>query len=276
MKKLIASLTILATGAALASSVSSSTTFGVLKITSSAKETAISVPWVSAGSSGLETIKVKDFVKTSNLTGVAEDAQCANADILLVYVPGPNGGSYKGWYLNSSTGWKGLNISYNGINTAAGDKEGEGENEDTLLQRGQALILIRYGTEEQIAARTDPNIYLYGQYKDPSGVSYTITRAEGRTTLFAPINTSSTPVNFNTGIEWTNATTGDQIRMQGADGKLRVFTFDSTKNEGSQWGRKGVETAWVTTGTVIQPGQGAWYVTTSGEGGDVTATLKQQ
>lgn len=241
MKKLIASLTILATGAALASSVSSTATFGVLKITSSATETIISVPWVDAGSgSDVETVTVKDFVKTSNLTG---NDNIVNADKLLVY--DPENGAYTGWYLNGSKVWTGYAVSYNNFTAEAGS-------DTDKLKRGDALILIRQST-------TDPNIYLYGQYNSNS-VSYTITRAAGRTTLFAPVNTTSTGVSINS-LTWNNAQTGDTIKLQGAI--PLVFSYDADKTAGSQWGIQFGEN-WITDGAVIRPGEGVWYTTVSG------------
>lgn len=266
MKKLIASLTILTTGVALASSVSSASTFGVLKVASTAAETIISVPWVEAGSLESATeanvgIMVKDLVKTSNLTG---SDTVANADQLLVYDPTANGGAgaYYGWYLNSSRVWKGCNVPKND-----GTEDVYAPDEDHVLKRGESLVLIRYGTEEQIAARNDPNIYLYGQYKDPSGVSYTITRADGRTTLFAPVNTTSTGVSINSlTLTWNNAQTGDTIKLQGAI--PLVFSYDDDKTAGSKWGIQFGE-EWITDGAVIRPGEGAWYTTVAGDN-DVT------
>lgn len=246
MKKLIASLTILATGAALASSVSSTATFGVLKITSTATQTIISVPWVDAGSSDVETITVKDFVKTSNLTG---SDTVANADKLLVYNPTSGSGAYTGWYLNSSKVWTGYAVAYNTFTATAG--------QDTdKLTRGSALILIRNST-------TDPDIYLYGQYRDPSRVSYTITRAADRTTLFAPVNTTSTVINLND-LTWTNAQAGDKIKLQGTI--PLVFTYN-----GTNWGRT-ISTGRTTDGASIRPGEGVWYTTVSATGGDVTVS----
>ena len=236
MKKLIASLTILATGAVLASSVSSSTTFGVLKITSDKAQTIISVPWVDAGSSGSETVTVKDFVKTSNLTG---SDTVADADKLLVYDSGT--GAYTGWYLNSSKVWTGYGVSYNGFTAAAGS-------DTDKLTRGKALILMRQST-------TDPNIYLYGQYKDPSDVSYTIPRAKDTVTLFAPVNTSGTAINLNN-LTWTNAQAGDKIKLQGAI--PLVFTYN-----GTNWGRT-ISTGRTTEGASIRPGEGVWYTTIFG------------
>ena len=239
MKKLIASLTILATGAALASSVNSEQTFGVLKITSSAKETAISVPWISAGTSG-ETIKVKDFVKTSNLS---------KDDLLMVY--DPSSSSFKCWVLSAKGGtWEATGTSYNGVNIPAGSAG------DTL-QRGQALILVRNDT-------SDSNIYLYGQYRDKSDVSYVIPRVAGQTTLFAPINVSGSNLNLNS-LTWDGVQPKDRIRLQRSDDTVVTLTY---KDSTDKWGYQS-KSGWYTGDSVLKAGQGAWYTTVSGEGTDV-------
>ena len=251
MKKLIASLTVLAAGAALASSVSSATTFGVLKITSDAPETAISVPWVSAGSDGTtETILVKDFVKTSNLT---PDDELWLYDPTLTNKLGVVLGGFRGWRLTAGE-WVPQNAT---IGTGA-DSVTYAADDNLTLNRGQALILIRQSV-------SDPAIYLYGQYKDLIGVSCTITRAaeEERTTLFAPVNTSTTGTNLND-LYWDGAVTGDKIKLQGAIPITFVY-------ENGQWGRYNSNAEWITTGATILPGQGAWYTTVAGSD-DVTVS----
>ena len=257
MKKIIASITMLAAGAALASTVSSDQTFGVLKITSDTAETAISVPWVAAGSgSSAETIKVVDFVKTSNLhTG----------DRLLKYdaeLDEGNGGFYC-WALTADAGsWQASNTAYHEVFISSGSLT-------ETLTRGDAIILVR---GQDSLDETDHAIYLYGQYK-AAPASYLIPRSAGRKTLFAPINVSGGTLDLNSDITWTNAEDGDMIQLQSVtDGKIRTFTYDSSQ-KGSEWGRQGIS-GWVTASTEIKAGQGAWYITTSGSGGNVTATLK--
>ncbi len=264
MKKLIASLTILATGAALASSVSSSATFGVLKITSTAKETAISVPWISAGTSG-ETILVKDFVKTSNLTGydVATADDLEKADRLLVY--NNESGAYKCWYLNNSKVWTGTGSSYNGLSVGAGSDE------DTL-KRGDALILIRTSTS---LSASDHAIYLYGQYNSATP-TYSLARDEEKVkcSLFAPVNSSGNVIYLNLQdavdslsesaagskalyLEWTNPQNGDFIKLQRASGATPTFIYDSTQTD-YEWGVK-ENGVWIHAPAQMGPGMGAWY-----------------
>lgn len=255
MKKTILSITMLVAGAALASTVSSDQTFGVLKVTSSAYETAISVPWVAAGTGG--NVKVKDLVKTSNLTAGTNEGgvEKADGDLLLLYSPTLNegAGGYKGWYLNSNSVWTGLAISYNNVSTDAGDS-----GEDDTLSRGDALILIRKSV-------SDTSIYLYGQY-ETAPTEYLITRAAGRKTLFAPVNTSAAGIDLNDRT-WENAQDGDTIKLQGAI----PLTFTYKSSETKKWGIK-FGGQWITDGAVIRPGEGVWYTTTSASGGNVTVT----
>lgn len=247
MKKLIASLTILATGAALASSVSSTATFGVLKITSDTEQTVISVPWVAAGSSDVETIKVKDFVKTSNLTkGTQDDGgnEKGDGDKLLVYVPSTK--AYKGWYLASTGVWVGYPVSVGGNNYPADD--------DAALTRGSALILTRTGNIAQ-----DNAIYLYGQYKASSSLEYTINREDGAA-LVSPVNTTGSTINLNSGVTWDETDCpkqGDLIKLHTAGGSAPTYRYDRTRTEDTKyWGRK-VNGEWEEA--VVQPGMGFWY-----------------
>lgn len=245
MKKTIALLTMVATGVALAGAVESTDTFGVLKVTSPNYETILSVPWVEAGSSGSELISVTNFVKTANLTV---------GDALLLY--NPNTGAYQAWALASAASgkyWNAVNVSYNGANRPAGSF-------GATLTRGQALILVR-------SSVADEDIYLYGQYKAPDSLS--ITKVAGKTTLFAPINTSATGFDLN-GYTWTGAAVGDQIKLQGAIPLVFTYYYDES-NSSYKWGRK-ISTGWTTSGATIRAGEGAWYIPVAS--GTVTVTAK--
>lgn len=231
MKKTIALLTMVAAGVALAGAVESTDTFGVLKVTSPNYETILSVPWVEAGSSGSELISVTNFVKTANLTV---------GDALLLY--DPNSGAYQGWALASAASgkyWNAVNVSYNGANRPAGSF-------GATLTRGQALILVRKSVEDQ-------DIYLYGQYKNPSDVSHSIVCVAGKTTLFAPVNTSSSGLDLNK-LTFTGAETGDKIRLQGKGTVPVTFSYN-----GSKWGRT-KSTGWTDADIEISAGEGVWYI----------------
>lgn len=237
MKKIIASITMLAAGAALASTVTSAQTFGVLKVTSTTAETAICVPWVAAGTGG--AIKVKDFVKT---TGLKE------GDVLLKY--DNSTGTYYGWQLDADDGsWVGAAVVIrNGESSSVSDNE--------TLARGDALIIRR-------SAPTNPGeIYLYGQYTETEFTSVTMaaSTSEEKVTLFALPNTTGTAIDLNrSGWTWSNVvrstaiTTGDTIRLQKANGTAIYLAYN-----GDNW--VSVSDLTTTTNAVIQPGMGAWYI----------------
>ena len=245
MKKIIASITMLAAGAALASTVTSAQTFGVLKVTSSKAETVICVPWVAAGTGG--DIKVKDVVKTSGLTK-GSDEYGTNGDVLLKY----DGSTYYGWALNNDGEWVGLAVVVRTGETAtAGD--------DETLARGDALIIRR-------SAPANPGeIYLYGQYEsDPVG---TKTLTLNAWNLIAPPDTTGNTISLNS-LTWGNVGANDVIYVQAANGNR----IELTRNSGNtQWVYKALtEDA---SKAVIQPGQGAWYVSKETTGDAPTVTF---
>ena len=244
MKKIIASITMLAAGAALASTVSSDQTFGVLKVTSSNKDTVVSVPWVAAGSGG--DVQVKDFVKT---TGLKE------GDVLLKY--DNSTGTYYGWQLDADNG------SWVGAAVVIENGPAVTEDDDATLARGDALIIRRNGTP------LSDGIYLYGQYNSTAVANYQMTydsvNYTSKTTLFAPVNTDGDEIYLNGDTEggwtsgskylkWTNIKVGDRIEVQSASGYRVPFVYN-----GRYWTADGTK-----AGT-LKAGQGAWFVGAAGE-----------
>lgn len=142
MKKLLTIAAIAAATTALA--VESSNTFGILKVTIPAgqQNTVIAAPWCDAGATGdaEKSIKVKDIVKTANLT---------NGDKIYVF----NGNEYSACFALNNGAWEGAQIVREGKDTI------EAPDANLAIQRGQAIALCL------AAAPTDPkDIYLYGQY----------------------------------------------------------------------------------------------------------------
>ncbi len=244
MKKILFSAAaVCAAGLAMATSVESPNTFGVLKIDSANAETVVSVPWEAVGSGN---VKVKDFVMTSNMTA---------GDILYLYDSEKE--TYKGWMLqvqDSEKSWVGLTPV-----TSIGGKTVQTGSDDDTLARGQALIICR--------SNTSAPIYLYGQYTT-TGVSYSM--AAGKATLFAPVNTTSSAFYLNNDTsdipngtmvpcvtEWTNVNADDMIRLQTANGNAIMLNWNSTANK---WGREKGDGSFVYTRAVLQPGMGAWYI----------------
>lgn len=269
MKNLIAAISIMATGAALASAVTSDTTFGVLKVTSTNLQTVISVPWEAVGTSG-NPVKVKDFVKTSNLmpSGKRDDVELQNGDKLYKY---DNSTSYySGWFLNSTNVWEGYAIAADEITSSSYAKADE-----ATLARGDALILVRVPTNTtsgvaRSLAGSAGDIYLYGQYNETPVTTHTMAYAtdESKATLFAPWNTTNEGVfvnadNATTGeiyLSWENVDASDTLALQDDNGNVVILTRHDNK-----WGvynpfseEEDEENKWYYN-FKIKPGMGAWY-----------------
>lgn len=231
MKKLMLLTSTLVAGVAFASSVSSTQTFGVLKVASDLEQTVISVPWVAAGTG--DPIMVKDFVKTNGLN---------KGTMLYKY----ESDEYKAWILTDD-GWTGIpSVS------SFGGKTARPGSTDTLSQQ-DAIIIVRQ------ANNTSGDIYLYGQYKDASDLTYTIDRSK-RAALVSPVNTSGAEINLNSGVTWDSENPpkqGDLIKLHTAGGTAPTYRYDPTRTQDDNyWGRK-VNGEWEQA--VVQPGMGFWY-----------------
>lgn len=248
MKKLLSTLAIAAASTALA--VESSNTFGILRVDSSAAQTIVSVPWEGAGATGetANKIKVKDVVKTANLTPASGEYI---GDQLYYY----NGSSYKMWRL-TSTGWEGATTVANGITPTEGTDEDE-------LTRGGAIILVRKNPTTGNPAVANP-FYLYGQYTNAASST---TCVAGGYTLLAPPSTDETDLNTKT---WSNVNVNDNIVL--ANGTLLHY-------RNSQWGKlsktlnesTGVISESLNTGVAkIAAGEGAWYISKGSTAPSVT------
>lgn len=248
MKKLVVFASALVAGMVMASSVSSTQTFGVLKITSNLQQTVISVPWVAAGTGS--AVKVKDFVKTTGLN---------DGTLLYKY----DDGTFKAWILNNGA-WEGLTVVTDENDEFGGKKVSKG-GDDTLSQQ-DAIIIVRQ------AGNTSGDIYLYGQYSDASDLTYTIDRSKGAA-LVSPVNTSGAAINLNSGVTWDSKNPpkqGDLIKLHTTGGSAPTYRYDGTRTKDTKyWGRK-VNGEWEEA--VVQPGMGFWY-TPVDDSGTTTFTL---
>ena len=258
MKKILFSAAaVCAAGLAMATSVESPNTFGVLKVSSTNAETVVSVPWEAVGSGN---VKVKDFVMTSNMTA---------GDTLYLY--NSTNKTYKGWVLSDGNSWTGLTA----VATMGGKSVSAGA--DDTLDRGQALIISR-GNYDSGSTPAD-SIYLYGQYTSTGVGTYTLTA--GKATLFAPVNTTSSAFYLNrpeaseipsgTTVAcvdtWTNVNNGDTIRLQDKRGNSYVVTYNDTN-----WVLMLPGGNTTTAAAIIQPGMGAWYISTGNSNVSFTTT----
>lgn len=237
MKKLVVFASALAAGMVMASSVSSTQTFGVLKITSNLQQTVISVPWVAAGTGS--AVKVKDFVKTTGLN---------DGTLLYKY----DDGTFKAWILNNGA-WEGLTVVTDENDEFGGKKVSKG-GDDTLSQQ-DAIIIVRQ------AGNTSGDIYLYGQYSDASDLTYTIDRSAGAT-LVSPVNTTGSTISLNS-LNWTAApTNGDMIKLHDSAGYAATFVYDGSQSAGQRWGVM-EDGEWNYGAAVVRAGMGFWYTPVS-------------
>lgn len=250
MKKLFTIAAIAAASTALA--VESSNTFGILRVDSSAAQTIVSVPWEGAGASGesANKIKVKDVVKTANLT---------EGDQLYYYDTTSETPSYKLWVLQANGTWAGATS----VKGEGGATVTASAGSDDLITRGGAIILVRPTNHTQ-------SFYLYGQYTNAASST---TCVAGGYTLLAPPSTEDTDLNTKT---WSNVGASDYIIL--GNGKMLTY-----KN--STWGydtrtrdpitHQILETH-DTDSAVIPAGEGAWYKSNSSQVASVVWVAVQQ
>lgn len=233
MKTILSALTIAAASTALA--VESSNTFGILRVDSTAAQTIVSVPWENAGGGA---IKVKDVVKTANLTV---------GDKLYYYA----NGSYKMWLLRDG-GWEGAQVQK--IESDGSTVTAEAGADSDVLVRGGALIL-----ERQDPAKP---FYLYGQYQS-SSVS-TECEAGGLTLLASPL-TAATDLNA---CEWTDVGDDDCIYVPTALMTLQLNRWPvdnktdlnySAESSTKVWGVKKSTGKISVKNATVPAGQGVWY-----------------
>lgn len=241
MKKLL-TIAMMA-GAMSAMAVESSNTFGILRVDSSAAQTIVSVPWEGAGGGA---IKVKDVVKTANLT---------IGDKLYYYDTTEQTPSYKMWALTEN-GWEGATTVANGITPTKGT-------EDDTLARGGAIILVRQNPTKVVDGETVANpFYLYGQYNSTQPTISVSRNASNVTyTLIAPPSANSVALNSGT---WTNATTGDQIILPSGQPLYWKDTTDKwcTLTTNLETG----DETYTSYATPIPAGEGVWMRVKPGSG----------
>lgn len=154
MKKELLIASLFACGAAVAGEFTSKTT-GILKCTSSTKETIVSIPWVGYGEAA--DIKVNEIVRTTGLE---------NGDKLLA----PDGaGGYDSWTLSGGA-WVADNKTT--IDPGGSDTR-PGADASKTLDRGDGFWLVKNDSYE---AGTEFNYYLLGQKPESASVSKELTK----------------------------------------------------------------------------------------------------
>ena len=247
MKKMVSILSIFATTVAIASSVQSDNTFGVLKldIGTAAGQTIISVPWENVGGGDIEVDKI---MLTNNLA----------VNDQLWYFNQVNK-KYQVWKL-TATGWAAQDVV---------SESKEAALDGTTVPRGSALII------ERNSEGSDGNIYLYGQYTETTATNTIATSSSAAVySLIAPTATTGSTVDLNSRLELEYDGTplaGDKI-IKGA-GTDNIYTYRvPTGGDSSAW----CKTSWVEQGgakvqqfvaadVTLPVGKGAWYLRQASE-----------
>ena len=221
--------------------VTSTNTFGVLKVTCSAQKVIIATPWVECLTA--DNVKVTDLVMTSGL---------ADGDAILVY----QGGEFKSWVISGGA-WVAQIVSQAGATVSSGDAA------SAAIARGQAFWFVK-------ASYSEPyDLYLYGQ-DTTAGATSTIAQGSSGTpaySLLASPNTVAADLNAKNFDGTPNA--ADEIRVPRHNLPDLIYTYQDGK-----WGTF-VSVKIGTTnryrkdwqaGCTIPAGTGFWYVSKGGSG----------
>ena len=211
-------------------SVESSNTFGVMKVSCSAQKVIVCTPWVKALTA--DAIQLKDLVMTAGL----EDG-----DAIILY----KDGEFKGWSLNGDA-WVGTPVSDVGGTVVTGVEE--------AITRGAGFWFVK----KNFSADAPYDLYLYGQDTSAPAESTVVANAYN---LVANPTTASVNVVGKIAL----AANGDSIQIPGGI----LYTYNGTnwtylKKELVN-GRNKV-TAATASEINIPAGQGFWYVSKGGAG----------
>ena len=194
---------------------------GVTAITTTNKNTIVSVPFTALG--GGATITAKELVKTQGLTA---------GTALYIF----SGGTYTAWVLSSGNEWVATSTTY--LNDQGESVTVPAAGAGQTLNPGDAIWLIRADTD---ATKT---FYVYGTPWTPTAK----TIVAGYNLVANPKQTAATPT-------VTNPVKGDQILVPN-DGTPDVYIYRvNSKNVGA-WRKNNTSVDLPTIGT----GLGFWYI----------------
>lgn len=249
MKKLLTIAMMTAAVSALA--VESSNTFGILRVDSTAAQTIVSVPWEAAGGGA---IKVKDVVKTANLTKAGTYVEGKyEGDQLYYYQSGVANGTYKLWRLSESGEWEGATIVSSNVpkHSAGGDD---------ILERGGAIILVRKNA-------TQP-FYLYGQYATGT-VTLNVAKGTAEAPAYSLVAPSTTTDTSLDSLASANVGKSDIVMVRNSSGVMQTLVCRNT-DSGYKWGTErkvgglGGQTEFTHVAITIPAGEGFWYISRGG------------
>ncbi len=229
MKKILLPLAMLAASAALAVTVQTANTYGVIKLTKAASEPqlVIACPWTAVGGGAISPAAL---VATTGL---------ANGDHLFYY----NGSTYDTWVLQNGAWTGATTVSNSDTGTLAVSEPAS----DFTLPRGAALIVQTSATA----------VYLTGQYSAIAESLAGAQLAQNAWNLIAPPQSEKAEIDINTDVTWTGLKAGDEV----------VCNFKIYRWNGSAWTKEVIDDWGMKTrtseGVTIPRGQGAWYHSTS-------------
>ena len=234
MKKLLTIAFAASAFAAAADSTVAGNEVGVLKVTSSLKNTVVAVPFTELGGGN---VCVSNIVKTANL---------AAGDELYVY----SGGAYKAWVLtvggDSALYWNAVGTA--SISADGTLPHGSGPAADsTTLAPGNAIWLVRNGTSRDLSVP----FYVYGGYTSVSQSVTAGTKSAPAWNLVAnPTAAAATP-------SVASPAKLDMVCVPNGTAVPTKYIYNGSAWQGS---------AGAGPLPAIAPGQGFWYVSKGGSG----------
>jgi len=224
--------------------------FGLLRVQSTLTNTIVALPWKALAAANAGSVKVADFVRTTNLKA---------GDKLLMYGAG---GAYTGWTLASDGGaWQAItSVNLGGSLTAGAPSAVE-------LPRGEGVWLVRSNPTDDKGVAIP--FYVYGQYE---AVTETKSIVASSQNLVASPQTSAFDLNASGKI--SNPGANDRVLVP-SNGLNTVYfrtknnvwgrevrTYDKVKDTNGFERRK--ETVSTNETAVVPAGTGFWYMSRGG------------
>ncbi len=224
--------------------VSTSNTFGTMKVTCNAKKVMICTPWVECATG--DDVKVDNLVMTAGLS---------DGDAILIY---SGNKTFKCWTLQSTDGvlsWVAGTVT---------DEDGTietGDANSSPIARGKGFWFVK----KSYTDNTPYDLYLYGQVAADTADTSTINA--GAYNLLA--NPLTKEVDIKDKI--TGAAKGDSIQLAGNKFyRYNGTKWTTTKKEQLNSSNRYVITTVDATSITIPMGTGFWYVSTGSTAGSIT------
>ena len=219
--------------------LSSVTTAGVLRVTSSLTNTVTAVPWASMATDSAESNPVS-VAETVNPNGLSA------GDEILAYDAAS--GVFRAWTRAADNAWKPVTTVTPTLITSE-------EADAASFARGDAFWLVR-------SDASDP-FHLVGRHVGGTGATQIApgSAAEPKSTLCA--NPTGKAISFKDLVFDGEIGADDTIVVTADDGIPSVYVWNASKNAWGYWrktlvGRR-IQSTWVEDGSV-SPGMGFWYV----------------